>query len=60
MNNILQQLCRTHGFVFVDNGNITVDHLQRDGIHLTEEGSVILANNYLFYLNDDAHFHGSN
>ena len=50
LNNILHDLCSSHGFVYMDNSNITLDHLY-DGVHLKYEGSILLANNYLFYLN---------
>ena len=53
LNNFLRELCKIHGFIFMENGNITTEHLQYDGVHLSNEGSIILANNYLFYLNDD-------
>ena len=36
---------------FMENTNITLDHLDSDGIHLSLEGSKVLANNYLDHLN---------
>ena len=35
----------------IDNNDITLDYLLNDGVHLNDEGSVILAQNYLHYLN---------
>ena len=51
LNNILQEMCKQNGFTYIDNTNIDLTHLQEDGVHLTNEGSNTLANNYLFYLN---------
>ena len=51
LNVILQEQCKIHGFIFIDNSNIDTSHLQHDGVHLANLGSDILANNYLFYLN---------
>ena len=46
LNNALFSLCQDNNFVYIDNGKIKVDHLH-DGVHLTNEGTVILADNYL-------------
>ena len=40
-----------YGFCFIDNGAISED-LWKDGIHLTESGSVIVANSLINYLNN--------
>ena len=50
LNDFLRELCKLHGFIYLDNSNIKLEHLF-DGTHLNHEGSVILANNYLYYLN---------
>ena len=42
-------------FTFIDNDNITEQHLWKDGIHLKENGKNILANNYLYYLYNFLH-----
>ena len=52
LNNILMEFCKARGYTYVDNSNIEVTHVQNDGTHLTYEGSDLLANNYLYYLND--------
>ena len=52
LNNILMEFCKSRGYTFIDNGNIDLTHVQSDGTHLNYEGSDLLANNYLFYLND--------
>ena len=46
LNQAVKDLCETHGFTFIDNTDITTSHLY-DGIHLTKDGSKILADNYL-------------
>ena len=54
LNNILKNECLLHGFIFINNSNILPEHLYFDGIHLNNEGSDVLARNYLFYLNSVA------
>ena len=51
LNEILMEECKLHGFIYIDNSNIDTKHLHHDGVHLSNEGSDLLANNYLFYLN---------
>jgi lysophospholipase L1-like esterase len=51
LNDELMKRCKEHGFIYIDNSNINTSHLQQDGVHLTDEGSNLLGNNYLFYLN---------
>ena len=46
LNIILKGLCDRHNFVFIDNSMITVNHLY-DGVHLNDDGTKILADNYL-------------
>ena len=46
LNNALRGLCKIHNFTFIDNTKISVDHLY-DGVHLNEDGTQILADNYL-------------
>ena len=47
LNGRLKALCRENNFVYIDNSNINyVDHLD-DEVHLNEDGSKILARNYL-------------
>ena len=52
LNELLMEMCGYHGFTFVDNGNIDESHVRNDGTHLNYEGSELLANNYLYYLNN--------
>ena len=46
LNDELEEQCRIHGFTFIDNSGIKDRHLV-DGVHLTKEGSGLLADNYL-------------
>ena len=38
-------------FYSIDNSKMKRDHLFRDGLHLLESGKVILANDFIYYLN---------
>ena len=51
INNLLKDLCYKNGYLFIDNDLIIQDNLY-DGVHLNEEGSVILAKNILHALNN--------
>ena len=46
LNDALRDLCKGNDYTFIDNSKITTGHLY-DGVHLSDAGSVILANNYL-------------
>ena len=46
LNTAIQSLCHQHKFIYIDNNEISVNHLF-DGVHLNTEGTKILANNYL-------------
>ena len=53
VNNILRRLCEDYGFHFVENDNMTLrDHICHDGTHLNVDGTIQLARNYLFALNN--------
>ncbi len=47
LNQILIELCQRHQFTFIDNGDINDEHLYQDGVHLNEDGTKVLADNYL-------------
>ena len=47
---MILHLCNKLGICYVDNRNIRMKHLWKDGLHLVESGKVILANNFLSYL----------
>ena len=50
-NNILKRLCKLNGLGFIDNSNICAENLFRDGLHLNDDGKVILGNNFIYVLN---------
>ena len=52
LNEVLLNLCREHGFIFIDNSDIEDEHLYLDGVHLNDRGTKILADNYLNSLCD--------
>ena len=54
LNKILIAECKLHNFIFIDNSNVLPTHLHSDGIHLNDEGSEVLTQNYLFSLNSIA------
>ena len=47
----LLNFCFENRFHFIDNSKIKRDHLFRNGLHLLESSKVILANNFINYLN---------
>ena len=51
VNEFLKSLCDTHSLGFIDNSNITKYHVNGSGIHLTEQGTVELAVNFLRHIN---------
>ena len=50
LNDILEEKCSEHGFIYINNDNISISHL-KDGVHLNEHGKSILTSNYLSALN---------
>ena len=51
-NASLYNMCRENGFCFVDNSNISVDNLFKDKLHLLDSGKTILANNFIYCINN--------
>ena len=51
VNNILKRVCKLNGLGFIDNSNICAENLFEDGLHLNDDGKVILANNFIYVLN---------
>ena len=48
INRILYELCQQNGFIFINNDNITADFISPiDDIHLKDEGTVLLKQNFL-------------
>ena len=52
VNNILKEICRLNGLGFVDNSNIGLEHLYEDGLHLNDDGKALLADNFIYVLNN--------
>ena len=50
VNNLLKTLCLEQGFTFICNSATAREMLWRDGLHLTNEGTNMLSNNFLQYL----------
>ena len=47
INKQLQQHCRNHHWNLIKHDNITHQHLNRGGLHLTKTGTSILAKNFI-------------
>ena len=48
----LVSLCKRLEINYIDNRNIRETHLSKDGLHLLDTGKQILANNFVFNLNN--------
>jgi hypothetical protein len=51
VNELLVSLCQVNNFTYIDNSEIDLECLHKDGVHLNHEGTKLLANNYLDCLN---------
>ena len=49
---MIQNFCQEYGWFYVDNRNIRGKHLCKDGLHLMEEGKIILAKHTSFNCQD--------
>ena len=47
VNNLLHTTCQAEGFVYMDQSDITSDHISTDGVHPNFHGSTILKMNIL-------------
>ena len=45
VNSCLVSLCSTYKFNFIDNSNISVNHLNKSGLHLNYNGTYVLGGN---------------
>ena len=52
VNDELQELCKEYNFSFISNKRITRNFLCHDGVHLTDDGTRILAGNMVNFIND--------
>ena len=48
-NFYLKELCLRNGFRFISNDNISNNLLYKDGLHLSDKGTTVLANSFLQY-----------
>ena len=51
INNFLQHKQTLHNFTFIENNNITHEHIWKDKIHLNTHGTINIANNFINALN---------
>jgi lysophospholipase L1-like esterase len=49
---MLKEMCGQHGFEFLDNENITLDHIGSDGVHLNNSGTSLIYDNILQILHE--------
>ena len=47
----MKQICEENGYFFIDNSNIEIRELLKDGICLLESGKTKLAENFIYFLN---------
>ena len=52
VNFLLKQICEENGYFFIDNSNIEIRDLWKDGIHLLESGKTKAAENFMYFLNN--------
>ena len=50
-------MCKKDGIVFIDSENISNMDLYQDGLRLLERGKYLLANNFIFVLNNFLNIH---
>ena len=45
VNKILYHMCIYHNFYFINNDNISIEHIWEDGLHLNDFGAAIFKSN---------------
>ena len=50
MNKAIKHLCLSQGWGLIGHGNITIRHLEKDGIHLTSKGIRLFAINLVDHI----------
>ena len=50
VNTRLRNLCLNKGFDFINNQNVSLEHLGRDGLHVNKDGKMRLALTILNYI----------
>lgn len=53
INDMLKSRSRFHGYKFIPNNNISPRHIWKDKIHLSDEGSKILGDNFILSVNSE-------
>ena len=48
---MVKSLCDEKGYHFISNDNISREHLYKDGVHLLDNGTDILAGNFVNFIN---------
>ena len=51
VNGMIKEQSVENDFIFIENNNIDAFHISKEGIHLQEPGKVILAQNFIDYVN---------
>ena len=57
VNEKIADMCNKNGLFFIDNGNTSNMDLYQDGSHLLERGKCLLANSFIFVLNNFLNMH---
>ena len=52
VNFLLKLICEENGYFFIDNSNIEIRDLWKDGIHLLKSGKTKSAENFKYFLNN--------
>ena len=52
VNESFCNMFRENGFYFADNSNISVENLFKDKLHLLDSGKTVLANNFIYCINN--------
>ena len=52
VNFLLKKNCEEKGYFFINNSNIEIGDLSKDGIHLLESGKTKLAENFIYFLSN--------
>ena len=51
LNEQLKRKCIINGFEYIEHPEINIEHLWKDGVHLSEQGKIILAKDFINCLN---------
>ena len=52
VNFLLKLTCEENGYFFIDNSNIEIRDLWKDGIHLLESDKTKFVENFIYFLNN--------